>query len=110
MFLSAPQLPPGLSQEETCQKVPVPEEEEAAGHAGHAPAAQEVQPGDRGDVQGAPPIHAPTEPPAGPVSAAAGEDDEPPGENDTAPQLNVSGVESERGKRSRETVKRGKNK
>lgn len=94
--VSAPQLSPHLHQEEACQEVPVPEEEEAAGDAGHAEAAEEVHAGHRGDVQGGPPVPAPTEPPPGPVSAAAGEDDEPPGEDDSSSRLHVDGVGGQR--------------
>lgn len=94
--MSVPQLSPHLHQEEACQKVPVPEEEEAAGDAGHAEAAEEVNPGHRGDVQGGPSVPAPTEPPPGPVSAAAGEDDEPPGEDDSSSRLHVNGVGGQR--------------
>jgi len=75
--LSVLQLSPDFSQEKTRQQAPVHEEKETAGDAGHVTAAEEVEPRHRGDVQGGPTRHAATEPPAGPVSAAAGAYDEP---------------------------------
>lgn len=68
----------------------VSEAEEGACDAGHAAAAEEVHSGLGGDVQGGPPRGAPAEPPAGPVYAAAGADDEPPGKDDTTFQHLIS--------------------
>lgn len=56
-------------------------------------------------MQGGPPSHAPTEPPPGPVSAAAGAYDEPPGEDDPAWLLHGGIVGSEWGQRSSEAMK-----
>lgn len=105
--LSVLQLPPAFKQEEACQQTSVHQEKKTASYAGHAPATKEVEPGHRGDVQGGPPGHAPTEPPAGPVSAAAGAHDEPFGEDDPASLHHVSVMGTEWGERSRETVKCG---
>lgn len=103
--LSLLQLPSYLSQEKACQQTSVHEEEEAAGDAGHAAATEEVEPSHRGNVQGGPPGHAPTEPPSGPVSAAAGAYDESPGKDDPAFLRCVSIVGSEWRQRSGEAVK-----
>lgn len=105
---SVPQLPARLVQEAARQEVPVPEEEEAADDGRLAEAAEEVDPGHGGDVQGGAPVLAPAEPPPGPVSATAGEDDEPPGEDDSASRRHVSGLESKRGEGPRETLNSGK--
>lgn len=99
------QLPSYLGEEEACQQASRREEEEAAGDAGHATAAKEVEPGHRGDVQGGPSSHASAEPAPGPVSAAAGAHDEPPGEDDPASLRHVSVVGSGWGQRPREALK-----
>lgn len=70
--------------------MPVPEAEEGACDAGNAGAAEEVHSGLGGDVQRGPPCGAPAKPPAGPVYAAAGADDEPPGKDDTTFLHNIS--------------------
>ncbi|XP_045921557.1 myb/SANT-like DNA-binding domain-containing protein 1 isoform X2 [Micropterus dolomieu] len=87
----------GSSQEKACQQAPIHEEKETASDAGHVAATKEVEPGHRGDVQRGPSCHAPTEPPAGPMSAAAGAHDEPSGEDDSASLRHVSIVGSEWG-------------
>lgn len=56
-------------------------------------------------MQGGPSGHAPTEPPPGPVSAASGTYDEPPGEDDPASLYHVSVMGSEWGQRPREAMK-----
>lgn len=70
--------------------MPVPEAEEDPRDAVHAAAAEEVHPGLGGDVQGGPPRSAPAEPPAGPVYAASGAHDEPPGKDDPTFQHLIS--------------------
>ena len=55
-------------------------------------------------MQGGPSSHASTEPPPGPVSAAAGTYDEPSGEDDPASLRHVSIMESEWGQRSSEAM------
>ena len=55
-------------------------------------------------MQGGPSGHAPTEPPPGPVSAAAGAYDEPSGEDDPASPSHDSIMESEQRQRSGEAM------
>lgn len=78
------QLTSYFSQKATCPQALVSQEEETTSDAGHAAATEEVDTGYRRDVQGGPSGRAPAEPPAGPVSAAAGTYDEPAGEDDPA--------------------------
>lgn len=59
-------------------------------------------------MQGGPSSRAPTEPHPGPVPAAAGANDEPPGEDDPASCHRVSPMGPERGEGSRETIKHGR--
>ncbi|KAA8579150.1 hypothetical protein FQN60_007270, partial [Etheostoma spectabile] len=98
------QLSPYFSQKKTRQQAPFHEEKETASDAGHVPATKKVEPGHRGDVQGGPSSHAPTEPPPGPVSAVAGTYDEPSGEDDPASLRHVSIMESDWGQRSSEAT------
>lgn len=100
-----PQLTSYLGQEEEGQQAPVLEAEETASLAGYAAATEEVEPGHGGDVQGGASSRAPTEPPPGPVPAAAGAHDEPPGEDDPASRHCISHMGSERGEGSRKTIK-----
>lgn len=102
---SALQLSSYISQEKTCQQAPVHQEKETADDAGHATATEEIKSGHRGDMQGGPPSTAPAEPPAGPVSTAAGTYDEPPGEDDPASLCHVSNMEPERGQGTREAMR-----
>lgn len=78
------QLTSHFSEKATCPQALVSQEEETTSDAGHAAATEEVDTGHRRDVQGGPSGRAPAEPPAGPVSAAAGTYDEPAGEDDPA--------------------------
>lgn len=102
--LTCPQLSPYVSQETTRQQTNVHEEKEAAADAGHAAAAEEVESGHRGDLQGSPSSLEAAESPPAPVSAAAGAHDEPPGEDDPASSLHSSHVGSERAQRFGEAV------
>lgn len=95
------QLSSYFSQETTCQQAPLHKEKESTGDAGYAAATEEVESGHRGDVQGGPSSPAPAEPPPGPVSAAAGAYDEPPGEDDPASLHHISIMGPEQGQRSR---------
>lgn len=88
-LLSALQLTTGF-QKASNQQVPVPEAEEVPCDAVNAAAAKEVHSGLGGDVQGGPPCSTPAEPPAGPVYAASGADDEPPGKDDPTFQHLIS--------------------
>lgn len=100
-----PQLTSYLGQEEEGQQAPVLEAEETASLAGYAAATEEVEPGHGGDVQGGASSRAPTEPPPGPVPAAAGAHDEPPGEDDPASRHCISHMGSERCEGSGKTIK-----
>lgn len=83
--LSALQLTSSFQKASSTQ-MSVPKAEEVPCDAVHAAAAETVHPGLGGDVQGGPPRSAPAEPPAGPVYAASGANDESPGKDDPTSQ------------------------